>query len=52
MCAFVPFREMLSSQKDLARKLDALEPKFESHDVYIRSLYGTRRQPICCRLNQ
>ena len=44
MRAFVRLREMLLSHKDLARKLDALERKFESHDVHIRSLFEAIRQ--------
>jgi hypothetical protein len=39
MRAFVRLREMISSNKDLARKLGALERKVESHDVHIRSLF-------------
>lgn len=44
MRAFVRLREMLLSHKDLARKLDALERKFESHDMHIRSLFEAIRQ--------
>ena len=44
MRAFVRLREALSTNKDLARKLDALERKFESHDVHIRSLFEAIRQ--------
>jgi hypothetical protein len=44
MRAFVRLREMLLSHKDLARKLDALERKFESHDKHIRSLFEAIRQ--------
>ena len=44
MRAFVRLREMILSHKDLARKLDALERKFESHDVHIRSLFEAIRQ--------
>ena len=44
MRAFVRLREMILSNKDLARKLDALEHKFESHDVHIRSLFEAIRQ--------
>jgi len=44
MRAFVRLREMIASNKDLARKLDALERKFESHDVHIRSLFEAIRQ--------
>ncbi len=35
---------MISSNKDLARKLGALERKVESHDVHIRSLFEAIRQ--------
>jgi len=44
MRAFVRLREMIASNKDLARKLDALECKVESHDVHIRSLFEAIRQ--------
>ncbi len=44
MRAFVRLREMISSNKDLARKLDTLERKLESHDVHIRSLFEAIRQ--------
>jgi hypothetical protein len=35
---------MILSNKDLARKLDALERKLQSHDVHIRSLFQAIRQ--------
>jgi len=44
MRAFVRLRGMILSNKDLARKLDALEHKLESHDVHIRSLFEAIRQ--------
>ena len=44
MRAFVRLREMMASNKDLARKLDALERKLESHDIHIRSLFEAIRQ--------
>ena len=44
MRAFVRLREMILSNKDLARKLDALERKLQSHDVHIRSLFDAIRQ--------
>jgi len=44
MRAFVRLREMLLTHRDLARKLDALERKFESHDVHIRALFEAIRQ--------
>ena len=42
--AFVRLREMIASNKELARKLTALERKLESHDVHIRSLFEAIRQ--------
>ena len=44
MRAFVRLRDMILSNKDLAHKLDALERKFESHDMHIRSLFEAIRQ--------
>jgi hypothetical protein len=44
MRAFVRLRGMILSNKDLARELDALERKFESHDAQIRSLFQAIRQ--------
>jgi hypothetical protein len=44
MRAFCRLRDMILSNKDLARKLDALEHKFESHDTHIRSLFEAIRQ--------
>ena len=44
MRAFVRLRQLVMSHKDLARKLDALERKFESHDMHIRSLFEAIRQ--------
>jgi len=44
MRAFVRLRGMILSNKDLARKLDALERKLQSHDVHIRSLFDAIRQ--------
>ena len=35
---------MISSNKQLARKLDAMERKLETHDVRIRSLFEAVRQ--------
>ena len=39
MRAFVRLREMVLSNKDLARKLDVLEHQLQSHDAHIRSLF-------------
>ncbi len=36
--AFVQFREMLTTHKDMARKLGALEHKLSDHDAAIRNL--------------
>jgi hypothetical protein len=44
MRAFVRLRGLILSNRDLARKLDALERKFESHDTHIRSLFEAIRQ--------
>ena len=44
MRAFVRLREMIVSNKELARKLDALERKLASHDVHIQSLFEAIRQ--------
>jgi ORF6N domain len=44
MRAFVRLREVISSNKDLAQKLDALERKISGHDVHIRSLFEAIRQ--------
>lgn len=42
--AFVQLREMLSSHKELAAKLEALEQKFGSHDQAIAGLIDAIRQ--------
>jgi len=42
MRAFVRLRNMILSNKDLARKLDALERRIETHDRGIRSRVGRR----------
>ena len=42
--AFVRLREMLSSHRDLARKVAELERKTKGHDEQIRSLVGAIRQ--------
>jgi hypothetical protein len=41
MRAFVRFRKMLLTHKDLARKLKELERKYGSHDEQIRSIFET-----------
>lgn len=44
MRAFVKLREMLASHKDLARKLAALERKYEKHDEHIKVVFDAIRQ--------
>jgi hypothetical protein len=44
MRAFVKLREMLSTHKDLALKLEELERKFEFHDKQIKSIFEAIRQ--------
>lgn len=46
MRVFVRVRELVANNRDLARKLDALERKLEGHDVHIRSLFEAIRQLI------
>lgn len=41
---FVRLREILASHKDLANKIDALERKYESHEVQIRVVFDTIRK--------
>ena len=42
--AFIYLREMLSLNNDLARKLDDLERKYESHDKQITSVFEAIRR--------
>ncbi len=44
MRAFVSLREMLSTNKDLARKLHDLERKYETHDLQIKAVFDAIRQ--------
>src|SRR3990172_2272519 len=44
MRAFVRLREVLSTHKKLANKLDELERKTEKHDEEIRAIFGVIRQ--------
>jgi hypothetical protein len=46
MRAFVKLREVLASHKDLARKLEELQKKYQSHDVQIRSIFDAIRRLI------
>jgi len=42
--AFVKLRELLSSHKDLIKKMDELERKYESHDKHIKIIFDAIRQ--------
>jgi hypothetical protein len=42
--AFVRLRDMLGTHKQLARKLEELETKFESHDESIRAIFAAIQQ--------
>lgn len=44
MRAFVQLREYLSSHKDLSKKLENLERKYESHDHQIKAVFDAIRQ--------
>ena len=44
MRVFVRLREILSSHKELAHKLTALETRIEKHDSQIRSIFDAIRQ--------
>ena len=44
MRAFVKLREILSTHKELARKLSELERKFEKHDGEIKTVFEAIRQ--------
>jgi hypothetical protein len=43
MRAFVRLRDILAVHKDLARRLDSLEKKFDTHDVQIKLVFETIR---------
>ena len=44
MRAFVRMRRIIAVHKDLARKLQELESRFETHDEQIQSLFDAIRQ--------
>ena len=44
MRAFVKLRQLLSTHKELAHKLEELERKVENHDTEIRSIFEAIRQ--------
>ena len=41
--AFVRMREAMSSDRELAKRLDVLEKKYASHDVRIRGIFDAIR---------
>lgn len=44
MRAFVKFRKILSTHKELAQKLAELERKIEKHDTHIQAIFEALRQ--------
>ncbi len=44
MRAFAKLREILSTHKDLARELEKLEQKYETHDKQIKTVFEAIRQ--------
>ena len=42
--AFVRLREMISTHKELAQKLQELERKMQGHDIHIQNIFGAIRQ--------
>ena len=44
MRAFVRLREIFAAHRDLARQLDNLERKYETHDKHIHSIFEAIRQ--------
>lgn len=44
MRAFVRFRSLLASNKELAKRLDDLEKKYSQHDHQIKEVFDTLRQ--------
>jgi hypothetical protein len=46
MRAFVHMREVLADQKDILKKLDELEKKYETHDTDIKAVFGALKKLI------
>ena len=46
MRAFVKLRQVLSTHKNLARKLEELEGKYDKHDVQIKTIFQALKQLI------
>jgi hypothetical protein len=46
MRAFVRMREALTGQKDVLKKLDELEKKYQTHDTEIKAIFDTLKKLI------
>src|SRR5439155_9638525 len=46
MHAFAKLREIVTTHKDLAEKLERLERKYEGHDAQIKAIFGAIRKLI------
>jgi len=46
MRAFVRMREVLAGQKDLVKKLEELEKKYQTHDTEIQAIFGALKRLI------
>jgi ORF6N domain-containing protein len=46
MRAFVKLREIMAAHKGLAEKIDALEKKYENHDIQIKAVFDAIRKLI------
>lgn len=46
MRAFVRMREVLAGQKDLLKKLDELEKKYQTHDIEIKAIFDALKRLI------
>ena len=46
MRAFVKMREIAATHKDLAQKLDAMEKKYQRHDLQIKAVFDAIRKLI------
>jgi hypothetical protein len=44
MRVFVRLREILSTRKDIAQKLEALERKYREHDVRIQGIFDAIKE--------
>ncbi len=46
MRAFVKLREMLSTHRDILRKLDGMEKKYQRHDTQITAVFDAIRRLV------